>query len=595
MTLDQILVFITLAFILISLYFSLMGAALTFMIGVLFLAIAGIITPTEMLQGFGNEQIWVIIVLLIIGDIIRKQRVLDRFFNNFIFSNTKSTRWFIFRMAAVVAPLSAILNNTPLVAIIMPYVSNWSRQYKVDISKLLIPLSYAAILGGSITLIGTSTNLIVDGLLKDQTLFPDTTSLNMFDFTIVGLPMLVIGVIYLVLFSDKLLPNKQTVTTEVMKNPRKYIVDTLLSSKSNLVGKTVEEANLRNLQGLFLAEVNRADTIYTPVSPGFKLMAGDILTFAGDTDTIGSMLEEKNGLDPIEVGMFVHKKQTQLTEIVISHNSTIVNKSIKSIGFRGKFDAVVVAVHRNGERINGKIGSIKLKAGDVLLLLTGADFNKLSRETSDFYLLSKGKVIQKPKILEGSILIGGLIISIVLSSLHIIPLSLGVLSTLISAVAFKIINPRDLKYSLDYNLVIIIAASLSLGTAMINTGAADMLANGFLPLFKPFGILGLLTGLYLITTILAAYITNKAAVALMFPIALSLAYNQGFDPIPFVLLVAFASAANFLTPIGYQTNLMVYGPGNYSFKDFFKIGLPLTIIYMIVTVLILYYWFFMRV
>jgi di/tricarboxylate transporter len=595
MTLDQILVFITLAFILISLYFSLMGAALTFMIGVLFLAIAGIITPTEMLQGFGNEQIWVIIVLLIIGDIIRKQRVLDRFFNNFIFSNTKSTRWFIFRMAAVVAPLSAILNNTPLVAIIMPYVSNWSRQYKVDISKLLIPLSYAAILGGSITLIGTSTNLIVDGLLKDQTLFPETTSLNMFDFTIVGLPMLVIGVIYLVLFSDKLLPNKQTVTTEVMKNPRKYIVDTLLSSKSNLVGKTVEEANLRNLQGLFLAEVNRADTIYTPVSPGFKLMAGDILTFAGDTDTIGSMLEEKNGLDPIEVGMFVHKKQTQLTEIVISHNSTIVNKSIKSIGFRGKFDAVVVAVHRNGERINGKIGSIKLKAGDVLLLLTGADFNKLSRETSDFYQLSKGKVIQKPKILEGSILIGGLLISIILSSLHIIPLSLGVLSTLISAVAFKIINPRDLKYSLDYNLVIIIAASLSLGTAMINTGAADMLANGFLPLFKPFGVLGLLTGLYLITTILAAYITNKAAVALMFPIALSLAYNQGLNPIPFVLLVAFASAANFLTPIGYQTNLMVYGPGNYSFKDFFKIGLPLTIIYMIVTVLILYYWYFLRV
>jgi di/tricarboxylate transporter len=414
----------------------------------------------------------------------------------------------------------------------------------------------------------------------------------MFDFTIVGLPMLVIGVIYLVLFSDKLLPNKQTVTTEVMKNPRKYIVDTLLSSKSNLVGKTVEDANLRNLQGLFLAEVNRADTIYTPVSPGFKLMAGDILTFAGDTDTIGSMLEEKNGLDPIEVGMFVHKKQTQLTEIVISHNSTIVNKSIKSIGFRGKFDAVVVAVHRNGERINGKIGSIKLRAGDVLLLLTGADFTKLSRETSDFYQLSKGKVIQKPKILEGSILIGGLILSIILSALHIIPLSLGVLSTLISAVAFKIINPRDLKYSLDYNLVIIIAASLSLGTAMINTGAADMLANAFLPLFKPFGVLGLLTGLYLTTTILAAYITNKAAVALMFPIALSLAFNQSLDPIPFVLIVAFASAANFLTPIGYQTNLMVYGPGNYSFKDFFRIGLPLTIIYMIGTVLILYYWYF---
>jgi di/tricarboxylate transporter len=592
MTLDQIIVLIVITFIIISLYLNWMGTALTFMLGVLVLGVSGILTPKEMLAGFANEQIWIIIILLIIGDIIRRKRVMDRFFSTYIFSDNGSQRNFLAKMMLTVAPLSAILNNTPLVAVMMPYVSNWSKKNGVSISKLLIPLSYAAILGGSITLIGTSTNLIVDGLLSEQKVFPEVHHLGMFDFSIVGVPMLFIGLVFLLLFSDRLLPNKPDVSDDVIQNPRKYMVDTLLSDKSVLVGKSVDEANLRNLKNLFLAEVTRDGKVFRPVHPTFKLKKGDILSFVGDTDTYGEMLENNKGLSPVEAGMFVHKEETQLTEVVISHNSNMSGKSIKSIGFRGRYDAAVVAVHRNGERINGKIGSIRLKAGDVLLLLTGEDFQDLCKSTSDYYLLAEGKKIQKPKILEGSVLLGGLVLSICLSVFNLVPLFIGVITTLVAALAFRIENPKDLRKGLDYNLVLIIALSLALGTAMVNTGVAGLIANSIIPLFKPFGIIGLLTGLYFITTLLAAYITNKAAVALVFPIAISLASSEGLNPIPFVLIVAFASAANFLTPIGYQTNLMVYGPGNYNFKDFFKIGAPLTVLYMAGTVSILYWWYF---
>ena len=592
MTIDQVIVFIVIAFIIISLYLDWMGTAFTFMVGVLVLGISGILTPTEMLAGFANEQIWIILILLIIGDIIRRKRIMDRFFSRYLFKNTENHKTFLAKMMFTVAPLSAILNNTPLVAVMMPYVTNWSKQNNVAVSKLLIPLSYAAILGGSITLIGTSTNLIVDGLLADQTVFKDIDHLNMFDFSIVGVPMLVIGLIYLLLFSKRLLPNRRSVTSEISQNPRKYMVDTLIGEKSHLVGRTIDQAGLRNLKNLFLAEVHREDRIFSPVSPTFRLLSGDILSFVGDTETIGEMLERENGLSPVEAGMFIHKNKMRLTEVVISHNSIMVNKSIKYIGFRGRYDAVVVAVHRNGERISGKIGSIRLRSGDVLLLLTGEDFMELSRETSDFYIFMKGKKIQKPKIFEGSVLLGGLIVSIVLSALHLIPLFLGVMTTLIAAVMFKIENAKDIVKSIDYNLVVIIALSLALGTAMINTGVATMIANGLIPLFKPLGIVGLMLGLYFVTTVLAAYITNKAAVALVFPIALSIAQSEGLNPIPFVLIVAFASAANFITPIGYQTNLMVYGPGNYKFKDFFKIGAPLTLMYMVGTVGILHWWYF---
>lgn len=514
------------------------------------------------------------------------------FFEKRLFNGSRTYSNFMARMSFMIAGSSAFLNNTPLVAVMMPYVSTWSKKHQIATSKLLIPLSYAAILGGTATLIGTSTNLIVNGMVADQTLFPDFKSLGIFDFVWVGVPMTVIGIIYLLLFANKLLPNNVDSLERVVSNRREYLVDIRVAPNSDMVGKSVEEANLRNLKSLFLVEVRRGEEQFSPISPYFVLEGNDILIFAGNTHAIAELLEPESGLTPVEVGMFKNKAKTQLMEVVVSYNSNLLKKSVKGAHFRSRFDAAVIAIHRNGERLNGKLGQVVLEAGDVLLLLAGEDFASLSSNTRDFYPISNLRTYVKPKALDAVVLIGGLILAIILSALNIIPLFMGVVSLLVIIFVLGIANPKDIQNGIDFDLGLIIALSLALGTAMIKTGVAADLANGVIGLMRPFGTLGLLTGIYFVTALLAAYITNKAAVALMFPIVLTIAYTEGTSPIPFVLLIAYAAAANFITPIGYQTNLMVYGPGGYRFSDFMKIGLPLTILYMIGAVSILYIRYF---
>lgn len=579
-------------FILISLYFNLIGPAFTFVLGVLVLGISGILTPREILSGFANEQIIIIIILLMIGDIIRKKGVLNVFFEKRLFNGSQTYRNFLARMTFTVAGSSAVLNNTPLVAVMMPYISSWSRKHKIAASKLLIPLSYAAILGGTITLIGTSTNLIVNGMVADQTLFPGFKTLGMFDFAWVGVPMTLLGLIYLLLYAYKTLPENADSLEKAVSNRREYLVDVRIAPNSELVGKTVENANLREFKSMFLVMVNRADQQFSPIRPHFILQGNDILTFAGNSNSIAELMESDSGLAPVEVGMFKNKAKTQLIEIVISYNSSVLKKTVNDAHFRSRFDAAVIAIHRNGERINRKLGQEVLEAGDVLLLLVGEDFEVLSSNTRDFYLISNLKTFLKPKALDAIVLIGGLILAIVLSALNVIPLFMGVTGLMAIIFVLGIANPKDIQNAIDFDLGLIIALSLALGTAMIKTGVAEDLAHGVIALFRPFGTIGLLSGIYLVTAVLAAYITNKAAVALLFPIVLTIAFTENLPPTPFVLLVAFAAAANFITPIGYQTNLMVYGPGGYRFGDYMKIGLPLTIMYMIGAVGILFWRYF---
>ena len=565
-----------------------MGPAFTFLIGIVVLGIFGILTPKEILSGLANEQIMVIILLLLLGDIIRKSNLIDRLFDK-AFRKATTYRGFMTRMIAIVAGFSAFLNNTPLVAIMIPYVHNWSKRNNYAPSKLLIPLSYAAILGGCATLIGTSTNLIVNGMVTDQLIVPGLKPLGMFDFTIVGFPMIIIGSIYLILFSNKLLPSKKDVISDFSAQTREYLVEAMVKTSSKFVGKTIENAGLRNLKGLFLVEILRKEERISAVSPFEVVRDEDILIFAGDTKTIAEMVNADVGLELREIGMFSRKTHTEVLEIVVSHNSTLIDKTVRESGFRGKYDAAILAIHRNGERISGKIGQMKLKAGDVLLLLAGDDFAKRSADTHDFYLISKVREFRNLEWYQTVALFGGTALAITLSALGVISLFMALIILLIIIQLLGITSPKDIAKSIDFNLGIIIALSLALGTAMVKTGMAHIVANFIISVFKPFGPYGLLFGIFLITNVMASYITTQVAAVLIFPISVTAAINLGLPPIPFILIVSFAAAANFLTPIGYQTNLMVYGPGGYSFKDYFKIGLPLTIIYMFVAVTILYY------
>jgi di/tricarboxylate transporter len=583
---DAIIVSIVLLFIIVTLYKEWIGPGFTFVIGIITLGIFGVLTPTEILAGFANEQIAVILLLLLMGEFIRQSAVLDGLFNR-LFNKVTSARGFLARMTLVVAGFSAFLNNTPLVAIMMPFTYNWGKKNNIPVSKLLIPLSYAAILGGCATLIGTSTNLIVNGLVTDQYIIPGLKPLEIFDFAAVGVPMIVIGFLYMLFLGGRLLPAKKDVLENVEATPREYMVEVQIREGSDMIGKTVDEAGLRNLKGLFLVEIIRGTLTIRAVGRSTVLFRDDIMIFAGDTETIAEMIKQKSGLQLTQVGMFARKDRTEVLEIVVSHNSSLINKTVKETSFRGRFDAAIIAMHRNGERVSGKIGLARLKPGDLLLILAGEDFSKRAMETQDFYLISKVREFKKMEWYKPAIMLGGLLISVMLSVFHLVPLFVSLVVLVSATMIMKVASPKDTVRSIDFNLLIIIALSLALGTAMIKSGLADILASSTIKWLMPFGRVTLLAGIYLITTILAAYITNKAAVAIIFPISLSVAIDLGAEPLPFILVVAFAAAANFMTPIGYQTNLMVYGPGGYSFKDFFRVGAPLTAIYMVVTVVIL--------
>ncbi len=588
---DQILVFIVLIFILISLYREILGPAFTFLVAIIALGVFGVLTPAEILKGFGNEQVAVVIILLLIGDVIRRTAVVEVIFDR-LFKSARSTKGFLSRMTLIISGFSAFLNNTPLVAVMIPYVHSWCKRNNISPSKFLMPLSYAAIMGGCATLIGTSTNLIVNGLVVEQTMIPDLEPLRIFDFTAVGLPMMLVGFFYLFFFGERLLPFKPDALTQLSMGRREYLIESKVKQKSPLIGKTIEEAGFRHQPGFYILEIWRRGYKITVFGSDFLLDRGDILVFAGDTEAIADVIKSNPGLNIPEVGMLSRKPRAEMVEVVVSQNSTLVYKTVRESNFRSLYDAAIVSVHRNGELIKEKIGEVVLKAGDVLLLFTGENFLERTIGTKDFYFISKVREMVKLEWYKSATLLGGLILSIILAALNLVPLFLSLLLLVVLTLVMRITNPRELPKSIDYNLAIIIVLALALGEAMIKTNTAHLLASGIIKLFHPLGLIGVLTGLYLITTILAAYITSKAAAAIIFPIALTTAVSLGENPVPFVLLVAYASAANFMTPVGFQTNLMVYGPGGYSFKDFFRVGAPLTLLYMLGTVSILYLLYF---
>ncbi len=583
---DLILVLLVIAFILVSLYFNLLGISFTFLIGVITLGVFGVLTPREIMSGLGNEQVAVVILILLFGEILRKTNIIENIFD-WRFRNARTYRGFMNRLVINVAAFSTILNNIPLVAVMMPYIHNWSKRHNVAPSKLLILLSYAAILGGAATLIGTSPNLIVNSMVEEQKLLPELQPLQIFDFSMVGIPMVLIGALYLIIFGKRLLPAKKPISDELQSHNREYIIEAKVKANSHLIGKTIAESGLNQIQGLVLAAILRKSFRITSVPSDVVLDKGDVLIFAGETKNIAGLISSNSGLILPEIGMLTKMRKAEVVEVVISQNSSLTNRTVRDTNFRGKYDAAIIAVHRNGEKIEGKIGNVVLKAGDVLLLFTGENFISRASDTRDFYFISKVSEYLKLEWWKNVLLMGGLILAVVLAAFHVISLFMGLLIMVLVAMVLKVTTPKEIPVSIDYNMAMVVVLSLAFGTAMFKSGAASFIANGLLTVFLPFGKTGVLIGIYLITALLSATITSKGAIALVFPVALSAAAKMGIDAVPFVLSVSYAAACTFVTPHGYDTNLMVSGPGGYSFRDFFRIGLPLTIIYMIVAIIIL--------
>jgi di/tricarboxylate transporter len=565
--------------LLVGLYSNTIRPSLLFLVSILIFLVFDIITVEDFIKGLSNKNILIIFLLMVFTTGLRNN-LGTNFFSN-LFQKSQSPFIFRLKMMTAVAGMSSLLNNTPVVAFMIPYVKNWADEQNYPASKFLIPLSYAAILGGMITIIGTSTSLVLNGLIVQENL----PTLQFKDFFFLGLLVSVIGIAYLSIFSDKLLPHNKGKKEVMIEHIQDYLVETVVGKNSGLIGKTIEEAGLRHLKELFLVEIRRGERLITAVEPNRLIQLGDKLFFAGNTKAILRLINEENGLILAEDDYVIKNRFFELTEAIIPTGSSLIGQSLKSSNFRDSFKGSVISVYRKREKVAGNLGEIELKAGDLLLLLTN-DSKYFNLQWKDIILLKNNGNLNTRIDLKTKFISVLAVILLILGIVGVIDLFLGALFSTVILVFNKSIN--SIKQALDFDLLVILVSALALGTAVKNSGVAAFLADNVLLLSKDApGWVGLLI-LFLTTIGLTTLITNAAAVSIMFPVALEMASLLEQQPTPYFVAIAFAASADFITPIGYQTNLMVLGPGNYSFKDYSKIGLPLSLLYTTISIFFIY-------
>jgi di/tricarboxylate transporter len=558
------------------------GADLVLTAGVALLLVLGVLSPTEALAGLSNEGMVTVAVLYVVAAGLRETGGIAWIVDG-VLGRPRSLPHALLRLMVPVAAVSAFLNNTPVVAMFLPAVTDWARHNRLPLSKLLIPLSYAAILGGTCTLIGTSTNLVVNGLLASQAGLP---SLGMFDITWVGLPSAMVGIAYLLLPGRWLLPDRRPVMSD-LDDPRQYTVEMRVEPTSPLAGKTIEDAGLRHLPGMYLVEIERDGEVLPAIGPHHRLKGNDRLVFAGIVDSVVD-LQRFRGLVPATDQIFKlssPRPERCLIEAVVSDSFPLVGQSIREGRFRSLYNAAVIAVARQGERIRKKIGDIVLRPGDTLLLEADPSFVDRQRNSRDFFLVSRLPNSQPLRHERALFAMGILAAMVTAVTLEWVSMLEGAMLAAGLMLLTRCVSGTAARSSVDWQVLIAIAASFGLGRALDKTGAAHFVAENLIALAHGDPWMTLVV-VYLVTMVFTELITNNAAAVLVFPVAVSTAQALGVSFTPFAIAIMMAASASFSTPIGYQCNLMVYGPGGYRFTDYLKVGIPLNLSMAVVTVLL---------
>jgi di/tricarboxylate transporter len=473
------------------------------------------------------------------------------------------------RMCAPVAGLSTVFNNTPLVAMLMPEVTAWARSRGVHASRFLMPLSFAAILGGTVTLIGTSTNLVVSGVLEQQGRSP----LGLFELTPVGLPVALAGLVVLVGVAVTWIPDRSDPATDAVTALREYALHLEVQVGSGLTGQTVSDAGLRNLSGVYLADIIRGDRHLGPVDPEEVLEGGDLLVFVGDVNDVID-LRARPGLQPPEdqAAVVASSRAPRYFEAVVGRESPLVGRTLKDVGGRTGYRAAAIAIHRAGSPVQGKLGDVELHAGDSLVLLAGSDLRSARRATEDFLVIAPLDHAV-PVIDRGARwVVLALAAFVVCASLELTSIFEAALIAAGIVIGGRVVTFAEAKRSIDLDVVLMIAAALGIGTAVETSGLAADIADLATDSFGFLGVTGVVLGILLTTTLLTEIVTNNAAAAVVVPIALRAAESVDLDPRIMAVGVAVVASSSFLTPIGYQTNTMIYGPGGYRFGDFVRVG-----------------------
>lgn len=568
---------------LLTLTLSRIGPHIVMMGVMVILSVTGILTAGEALAGFSNSGLITVAAMFVVAAGIHAAGGVDLLVNKLL-GQPDGERRAMSRLFGPVVFLSAFLNNTPVVATMIPAIHAWSRKINIAPSKLMIPLSYTAILGGTLTLIGTSTNLVVNGQYQDLT---GAAGFSLFAITAVGLPVAIAGLLFMWFFFPKWLPDRRD--NKGFENLREFTLEVTVDPSGPLVGKTVVQAGLRHLQRVYLVEIERGGNIVTAVPSEEKLKGGDRLVFAGDTEAVSDLLRIHGLIPSSEEGDTEPLKQDRaerrLVEAVVSPHCDAVGHQIRDSKFRDRYGAVVLAVARNGERVKGNLGTIRLEAGDTLLLEARPAFVSRQRYNKDFLLVNDldSETPRHERAYLAWLILAGVVGAAGLGLISMLNAALIGAGLMIITGCCSVSQAEK---SLDLTVILTIAASFALGAALHKTGMAAYLAENIISISSGTPWL-MLVLTYLVVSLLTEMITNNAAAILMLPIVLEMTEKTALNNEPFVFAIMMAASASFATPLGYQTNLMVYGPGGYKFNDFLKVGLPMNVFIGVVTLIVL--------
>ncbi len=535
--------------------------------GLAALVLGDVIDPVTGFSGFANQAPLTVAALYVVAAGARRTGLLAGVTGKVLGGD--GGRSSMARLCVPVAGISSVFNNTPMVAMLLPEVAGWARRRRLPVSRFLMPLSFAAILGGTVTLIGTSTNLVVSGVLEQQGYEP----FSLFELTPVGLPVAVVGLAVLIGAATTLLPDRADPALEAVSALREYALHLEVEPGGALVGTSITDAGLRSLSGVYLADIVRSDRHLGPVSPDEVLEGGDLLIFVGDvTDVLD--LRSRSGLrpPPEQADVLGDAREPLYFEAVVGRESDLVGRTMKEVGGRTGYRAAVVAIHRSGSRVAGKLGDVELHAGDTLVLLASSDLRTARRAMEDFLVIAP--------LHEAVPVIGSkarwvalaLAAFVVCAGLELTTVFEAALIAAVVVIGARVVSFAEAKRSVDLDVIVMIAAALGIGAAVESSGLAQDIADAATTALGSFGVVGLVLGIFVTTSLLTEIVTNNAAAAVVLPISLRAADTVGLDLRIMAVGVAVVASSSFLTPVGYQTNARVYGPGNYRFVDFVRVG-----------------------
>ncbi len=553
----------------------------------------GIINAEEGISGFSNKATVTVGAMFIISAGLFKTGAVS-YLGKITSDLFKRSYWLgLVTVMISVAFFSAFINNTPVVAIFIPILLGVAKEIGASTSKLLMPMSFASMFGGVCTLLGSSTNILVSSIAEDY----NQPAFSMFEFAPLGMVMFVVGTLYMLFVGVRLIPDRRS-EGGLLQSFRlhKYIAEVVLLDDSRSIGKAIKDAPIVNEIEIKIIEIQRGEDMIPVPSPNLVLQKGDVLRVTCDLDEFKKIQAREGVLFKPQYKWRDHDIETEdvrLVEVVIAPNTNFVGKSLEDLQFREVFGATVLALRHRGKLIREKIADTKLKGGDVLLLeVKSARYNQLKQNES-FYIISEIEqpVYRKTKLIPALIIVFGVVLSATLGLMPIVQ------SSVVGAVLLILVGCLTMEEAykaIEWRIIFLLAGILTLGIALEKTGGADLISSTLLSSVGDWYKLVILVSVfYLMTSFLTEVMSNNATGALLAPIAIATANSLGVNPRPFLVAVMFAASASFMTPVGYQTNTLIYGPGQYKFSDFLRVGTPLNIIFwLIATLLIPYFWSF---